>query len=367
MRAMPRPRPPHLARQTTRHGKTVWYVRVGKGPRIRIRAAFGTPEFAPEYRAAVDGVAPAQKRVGAAEGSFAWGLKLYRQSQPWAALSVATRRQREAILRKIEASSHGKSKLAAWRRGDVMKGRDARADRPAAARHFVETLRHFFQWAVKAEIVRADPTQGVDVVKIEGDGFAPWSDDEIARFRQRWPLGARERLAFELLRGAGLRRGDAVRVGRPHVKDGIIRLNTEKTGERVAIAMPDELVAAIAAGPCGELTFIAGERGAPMTKESFGNWFREACNAAGVKKSAHGLRKSAAMADALDGWTDAELDAKFGWQGRRMASLYTKAANRERLSLAAAKRTKSRTSIPSPIGEGEGAAAEKPIKSTAEK
>jgi len=135
----------------------------------------------------------------------------------------------------------------------------------------------------------------------------------------------------------------------------------------VAIVMPDELLAAIAAGPCGELTFIAGERGRPMTKESFGNWFREACNAAGVVKSAHGLRKSAAMADALDGWTDAELDAKYGWQGRRMASLYTKAASRERLSLSASERTKSRTPIPSPIGEGEGAAAETPIKSTAEK
>jgi hypothetical protein len=29
---MPRPRPPHLQRQITRHGKTVWYVRVGRSP-----------------------------------------------------------------------------------------------------------------------------------------------------------------------------------------------------------------------------------------------------------------------------------------------------------------------------------------------
>ena len=52
MDAMPRPRPPHLHRQVTRHGKTVWYVRIGKGPRIRIRSAFGTSEFDAEYRAA---------------------------------------------------------------------------------------------------------------------------------------------------------------------------------------------------------------------------------------------------------------------------------------------------------------------------
>ena len=47
---MPRPRPPHLHRETNRHGKMVWYVRIGKGPRIRIKAVYGTPEFEAAYR-----------------------------------------------------------------------------------------------------------------------------------------------------------------------------------------------------------------------------------------------------------------------------------------------------------------------------
>jgi hypothetical protein len=54
---MPRPRPPHLHRQRTRHGKTVWYVRHGKGPRVRLRAEFGTPAFDEAYRAALAGEA----------------------------------------------------------------------------------------------------------------------------------------------------------------------------------------------------------------------------------------------------------------------------------------------------------------------
>ena len=36
MAAMPRPALPHLHRERTRHGATVWYVRKGQGPRIRI-------------------------------------------------------------------------------------------------------------------------------------------------------------------------------------------------------------------------------------------------------------------------------------------------------------------------------------------
>jgi hypothetical protein len=40
---MPRPRPPHLQRRITRH--FAWYVRRGRGPCIRIRGAYGSPEF----------------------------------------------------------------------------------------------------------------------------------------------------------------------------------------------------------------------------------------------------------------------------------------------------------------------------------
>ena len=55
MSDMPRPRPPHLHRETTRHGKTVWFVRIGKGPRIRIRGDYGSPEFTEAYQAALNG------------------------------------------------------------------------------------------------------------------------------------------------------------------------------------------------------------------------------------------------------------------------------------------------------------------------
>jgi hypothetical protein len=44
METMPRPRPPYLSREVTRHGKPVWYVRRA-GKRVRIKAAFGTPDF----------------------------------------------------------------------------------------------------------------------------------------------------------------------------------------------------------------------------------------------------------------------------------------------------------------------------------
>jgi integrase len=341
---MPQKLPPFLHRQITRHRRVVWYFRRGKGPRIRIRGEYGSAEFLASYEAALGPGAKPRKSQPA--GSFAWAVSLYRQSQMWAALSHATRRKREYILARI-VRTHGDSPISAWKRGDIAAGRDKRAATPGAARDFVATLRSLFGWLVESGLVGTDPTAGVTVVKPKsGDGFPVWTEDDEAKFRARWPLGTRERVAFEVLRQTGLRRGDATAVGRPHVKNGIIRFTTEKTSERVAIAMSAVLTEAIAAGPCGDLTFIASPTGAPMAKESFGNFFRTACNAAGVTKSAHGLRKAAATADAEHGWTDAELDAKYGWAGRRMASLYTRSANREKLSLTAAKRTQGEHEVP---------------------
>ena len=93
------------------------------------------------------------------------------------------------------------------------------------------------------------------------------------------------------------------------------------------------LLEALRAGPTADLAFICGTNGKPLTKESFGNAFSDACRKAGVNKSAHGLRKIGATRAAHNGATVAELNAIFGWTGSKMASLYTQNADRERLAL----------------------------------
>jgi integrase len=132
----------------------------------------------------------------------------------------------------------------------------------------------------------------------------------------------------------GLRRGDAVRLGRQHIKDGIATLKTEKSQFTVEVTLPilPALARTLQAGPCGDLTFITGAGGKPLTKESFGNEFREACRAAGIPGSAHGVRKIAATRAANAGATVAQLEAIFGWTGGNMASLYTRSSDRRRLA-----------------------------------
>src|ERR1041385_6510155 len=97
---MPRNRPPHLQREVTRHGRVVWFVRIGKGPRVRIRDDYGTDEFWESYRSAVVGTArPAAGKPS--KGSLKWLIGQYRDSTALLALVPATRRQRENIFTKV--------------------------------------------------------------------------------------------------------------------------------------------------------------------------------------------------------------------------------------------------------------------------
>jgi integrase len=336
MDTMPRPRPPHLHRQVTRHGKPVWYVRINKGSRIRLRAEFGSAEFDVEYQTAISGVPRPQKGAPAA-GTLAWLLARYRETTAWSALSPATRRQRENIfLHVIEAA--GQKPFARIDAAAIRAGRERRAATPAQARNFLDAMRGLFRWASKAGLARIDPTAGIEnPPRRKGDGFRPWTEDDVAAYERRWPIGTRQRVWLDVLLYTGLRRGDAVRFGRQHVRDGVGSLKTEKSGFTVAVTLPilPVLAETLAAGPCGDLTFIVGESGQPLTKESFGNLFRAACKAAGVPGSAHGVRKIAATRAANAGATVAQLEAIFGWSGGTMASHYTRSADRQRLAVEA--------------------------------
>ncbi len=347
--AMPRPRPPHLHKETNRHGTTVWYVREGKGPRVRIKEAYGTPEFEVAYQAALKGEA-VQPAAKASKGSLEWLWMLYRQTGAWSELSMATRKQRERIMRQV-IKIGGNQPLSKITPGAIQKGIEKR--KPYAARHFVDTMRGMFKWAIGAQHVKTDPTAGKAVAKPKTKGFAVWTEDELEQYEAYWPLGTRERVMFGIYCFTGLRRGDAAKLGKQHIRNGVITIDTEKNGTRVTIPVLPELAEVIAAGPVGELSIIASKKGQPIRKESLGTLFKTACKAAGIpKKSAHGIRKAAATRAANNGATVATLEAIFGWEGGQMAALYTRAADRR--SLAAehmSKLSKPGTSIPAPSGK----------------
>jgi integrase len=351
---MSRPRPPHLQRTVSRHGKVVWYVRFGRGPKIRIHGVYGTPEFEEAYQTAVSG--ERSKPLGkAAKGTLEWLWNLYRLDPAWTDLSLATRRQRENIMRPV-LKTGGAEPLSRINKKAIEDGRKRRAATPTQAKHFVTTMRQMFIWAVACEppLARIDPTAGIVFKRSKKDdatdGFPVWDEDEILKYERRWPRGTRERVLFDIYQFTGLRRGDAAVVGKQHVRKGIVSIRTEKTGALVTIPILPELQKTLNAGPLGQLSWFARLDGKPMVKEAVGSFFAEACKMAGIYgKSGHGVRKAAATQAAENEATTAQMNSIFGWEGEQMAALYTKSANRKKLAAGAiSKLSRTKTATPKP-------------------
>lgn len=227
---------------------------------------------------------------------------------------------------------------------------------PFAANNFLKTMRALFRWAKESQHVATDPTEGVKLLSKRTEGFIPWTADDVEKYQARWPLGTRQRLAFEILKWTGLRRGDAVRLGRQHIKDGLATLRAEKTDEELFIKIPDALIEAIKLGPTGDLALIASSDGRPLTKETFGNLFRKWCKEAGVQASAHGVRKYLAARLAEAGGAEEELQAYFGWRTKGQSSTYTRSASKKRMAMQASAKLMAnensltpRAVLPSPI------------------
>ena len=328
---MPRKLPLHVVRDRSRHGKVRFYFRVGLGPRTRL-PDINDPAFREAYFVCLGSEAPPAPIRQRNDKSLAALIDQYRDSARWAELSPATQKQRRNIFHRAikEAGDFPYKDITAE---DLKAARERRKDTPAQARNFLDAMRGLFRWAHDTGLVEADPTEGVKNPRKSRSehGFPAWSNSDVEAYRARWGEGTPQRTWLDVLLATGVRRGDAVRLHSDMVRDGWLEIATEKNRTPVYVPLPQALC---------EIRgwFIVGAQNRPMTKESFGNVFREACRAAGINKSAHGLRKLAATRAAEQGLSVAELEALFGWHGGTMASHYTKAANRKILAQSGARK-----------------------------
>jgi site-specific recombinase XerD len=184
-------------------------------------------------------------------------LARYRETTAWSELSPATRRSRENIFAHVIETA-GNEPYARITQTTILAGKDRRAETPHAARNFLDSMRGLFRWAYKAKLIKVDPTAGVDNPKLKsGDGFIAWTEEHIAAYESHWPVGTRQRVWLDVLAYTGLRRGDAVRLGRQHVRDGVATLKTEKSGFKTEVSLPilPVLAETLAVGPTGDLCF----------------------------------------------------------------------------------------------------------------
>ncbi|MDE0922528.1 tyrosine-type recombinase/integrase [Aurantimonas coralicida] len=336
MSDMPRPRPPFVQREVSRHGKIVWYFRRGDGPRVRLPGDFQSAEWTKAYERALTGSQEAEQRERTASGTLQWLVDRYMQSAPFLTLAPSTQRMRANVLKSV-CRTGGRLKLSAITRQTMAAGRDRRASTPFAAITFLKTMSQLFDWAVDADYMATNPAKDVKRPATRSEGFRPWEDEHIIAYCEAYPIGTRERLAMDLMLFTGLARSDAIRVGRQHVRDGVIEYRREKTSAPIYIAILPPLMTSIEASPTGDMAFLVTTWGKPWgSAASFGNTFSDWCRAAGLPVRAHGLRKRIATIMAEGGASNRLLDSFFGWSSPGMAAHYTRRADARAMALKAA-------------------------------
>lgn len=355
MAPMPRPRKPYVHRETTRHGKAVWYFRRGEGKRTRLHGEYESPEWLRDYNAALgaeQGDEPPKRMIA---GTLGWLIDRYMDSVAFVTMAPGTQKGKRGILNRVKARA-GDKPLSHITPKRIAEGRDARSATPAAASNYVRTVRAMFAWAVKAELMATNPAAGVDSRAPKTDGHHTWTLDEVRQFWAAHPIGTMPRLAMDIMLFTGMRRSDAVLFGRQHVRDGWARYRSAKTSVDVVLPLLPPLARSIEATPTKGLTFLTTQRGMPFqSAASFGNWFRDQCVAAGVPGRAHGLRKAGATIAAENGASDQQLMAMFGWTDAKQAGVYTRRAQRAVLAGQAGRLLivdEDATSIPAPAGAG---------------
>lgn len=329
-----------------RHGKTRRYFRRPGSKQVALPGLPGSDEFMEAYRLALSGQSAPKIEIGESRtvsGTVGALVARYYRSAAFVVLADSTKATYRGIIERFRVD-HGHRRLAHLDRERVKRLLEKKAETPAAANNWLRIVRMLLDFAVDEGMLGFNPATGIKGVRHKATGAAPWPPEVIEAFRNHHALGTRARLAMELLYNTAQRRSDGVRLGPQHVRAGILSFKQKKTGQQVDIPVLPELQAAIDATATGNLAFLVTDAGQPFSAAGFGNWFREICDAAGLKGySAHGLRKAAATRLADAGCSDHEIMSWGGWQTLKEVQRYTAAANRKRLALSGAEKIATRT------------------------
>jgi integrase len=307
----------------------VYVYRIVRGKHVRLP---DLPENDPEFlRAYLAADTPVAK-----DGTLASLIQLWLASEDFARRKTTTqavwRRRLDEIRQK-----YGKAPVTELQTMHINK---ALAKLSPGARRSVRTIwRGLLDFAVSETWRHDNPAKFATIAKTKPVPHAPWSKSDIAAFRKRWVMGTGERQAFEVIFWTAARCVDAATIGWRQVSGGQLQFVQAKTGGiatvPITIAMQAELekdrrLFLGAASP--EMMFILSTHGKPRTVKSLSQLVSRAARDAGLSdRTAHGLRKSRAIALAEALWTPHEIGAWTGHETLQEVSEYTRGVNKRAL------------------------------------
>jgi integrase len=257
----------------SRHGRPRWLT-LGNADVIYLSDA---RDMAREHMVAVaKGRDPAaEKRAERGAGTFAELAEKY--VEQYAKKHNKSWRQAEALVRRHAIPRWGKLQASAITRGDI-KQMMAKIEAPVVANQTLAAVSAIFSWAIKEEIVAANPCKLVERNPTESRERV-LADSEIPKFWSAFgdldPVCGAALKAILLL---GQRPGEIANMRREHIVDGWWMLPGApiadvwpgtKNGESHRVWLPkpvQDLLAALFNGNGSTGFVFAGPHGAPITK-----------------------------------------------------------------------------------------------------
>ncbi len=332
---MKRPRNPFpgVSRFTDRHGKVRWRYRKKGLAYVYLPGPYGSAEFRIAYEAAVAGTKEPIVRTSSNFGTVAWLIENYLRSPKHLNLSDIRRKtiRRELDWLREQAGAYQAARIETRHVEAIM----ARKTGPTAANTVKKNMSMLFNFAIKYGLadLKHNPAKYADRRKENPDGYHTWTEAEMAQFLAYHGPGTKPRLAALLMINTGASRQDVIRLGWQNVDGGRIRYRRHKTEIGGDYPIMPELAVELRNVPSDRLLFLTHGAGRPYKPETFGNWFKDQCKAAGLPHcSAHGLRKGQATRIAEEGGGELEVMSYLAHATPKEGATYTKKAGRAKLT-----------------------------------
>jgi integrase len=210
---------------------------------------------------------------------------------------------------------------------------ESMGDTPTAANNLRKRMKQLMNFAIREGFRADNPVLATEPLKTSTGGFPDWSEEEIAQFEARHPVGTRARTAFDLALFTSQRKADVRVMGPADVVRNKIKLTQRKTGKQLLIPIHPNLSLSLKSIDQNCEAFILNDWGRPYTIDSFGMWFKRRCKEAGLeRRTMHGLRKAAARRFAELGLSNQMIKSITGHTSDTEVARYTAAARQERMA-----------------------------------
>ncbi len=325
----------HIDHVKSPGGKVYYYFRAPGRRRVKLVGEPGTPAFMSSYNEALATLpacdAPKERWQ---PHTMAHLASLYYATPKYLAKSERTRYvERRKFDGFMKEYGHLPAKSLHTRHLDAIFAK--MADRPMAAMDLRKRLRNLTVLMIKLGWRSDDPIAATDTFK--GGEHHSWTEDEIEMYQDFWPIGTRQRAAFDLALFTGQRRSDLHRMTWTDIAGGTIRVTQWKTDAKLVVPLHRDLLESLRLLKREHLAIITTEFGKAFSQAGFGNWMADNIGKAGLPDRCvlHGLRKAAAARLAEAGCSANEIASITGHKTLKEIARYTAGAEQGRLARSA--------------------------------